>query len=426
MIQLRPLRLLARLVLMLLAVAASWAGPVITNESKVPPYTLPDPLHFQDGSPVATRRDWTERRRPELLRLFESEIYGRTRVGRPPQLRFVTREEKRDVRGGTATRLRIGILFEGTESGRQMELLLVLPNRAHGPVPVFLGLNFDGNYTTSSEPDLPVPTHWVNGLYVNHVKDHRATGSGRGIHQHMWPTAYLLEHGYGLATVGYGEIEPDEPGQWRQGPRGLGPEPGPGDWGTIGAWAWGLSRAMDYLETQPRVDGHRVALTGFSRLGKAALWAGAQDERFAAVISNESGAGGVALSKRLFGEQVDHLSGPLGYWFAPRFARYADNESALPVDQHELVALIAPRPLLILSGTTDTYSDPKGEFLGGLGGDPVYRLLGTDGLATRNWPAPSVLVNSTLGYFLRPGSHDVTLEDWQATLAFADRHLKRR
>jgi len=135
---------------------------------------------------------------------------------------------------------------------------------------------------------------------------------------------------------------------------------------------------------------------------------------------------GSALSKRLFGEQVDHLSGPLGHWFAPRFARYADNEAALPIDQHELVALIAPRPLLILSGTTDNYSDPKGEFLGGLGGDPVYRLLGTEGMAVRDWPAPSVLVNSTLGYFLRPGSHDVTLEDWQATIAFTDRHLKRR
>ena len=307
-----------------------------------------------------------------------------------------------------------------------MELLLILPNHARGPIPVFLGLNFDGNYTTTDEPDLPVPKHWVNGLYVNRVKDHKATESGRGIHQHMWPTAYLLERGYGLVTIGYGEIEPDEPGRWREGPRGLGPEPGSGDWGCLGAWAWGLSRALDYLETNPRVDAHRVAVTGFSRLGKAALWAAAQDTRIAAVISNASGAGGIALSKRLYGEQIDHLAGSLGHWFTPGFSKYADNEAALPIDQHELAALIAPRPLLILSGTTDFYSDPKGEFLGGLGADPVYRLLGTDGLAVRDWPEPSRLINSTIGYFLRPGGHDVTLEDWQATVTFADRHLKRR
>lgn len=407
------------------ASACVLAAPVITDEAKVPPYTLPDPLAFQDGTRVRSARDWTERRRPELLRLFESEIYGRTLVGRPANLKFVVREERRDARGGTATRMRIGILFEGREDGRQMELLLVLPNNVRGPVPVFLGLNFDGNYTTSPEPDLPVPTHWVNGLYVNKVKDHKATESGRGIHQHMWPTAYLLERGYGLATIGYGEIEPDEPGQWRKGPRGLGPEPGPGDWGAIGAWAWGLSRALDYLETQPRVDAHRVALTGFSRLGKAALWAAAQDTRFSAVVSNASGAGGIALSKRLYGEQIDHLAGSLGHWFAPNFAKYSDREADLPVDQHELAALIAPRPLLILSGTTDFYSDPKGEFLGGLGADPVYRLLGTDGLSVREWPKESVLIQSTIGYFLRPGGHDVTLEDWQATIAFADRNLRR-
>ena len=411
---------------MALITPPTFAAVVITDESKVPPYTLPDPLTMQDGTPVRSRHQWMERRRPELLRLFESEIYGRTLVGRRSTLRFVVREERHGVRGGTATRMRIGILFEGREDGRQMEMLLVLPTRPRGPVPVFLGLNFDGNYTTSDEPDLPVPTHWVNGLYVNRVKDHRATESGRGIHQHMWPTGYLLEHGYGLATIGYGEIEPDEPGQWRKGPRGLGPEPGAGDWGCLGAWAWGLSRALDYLETNPRVDSRRVAVTGFSRLGKAALWAAAQDTRFAAVVSNASGAGGIALSKRLYGEQIDHLAGSLGHWFAPRFAKYADHEADLPIDQHELAALIAPRPLLILSGTTDTYSDPQGEFLGGLGADPVYRLLGTDGLAVRQWPGESVLVNSPIGYFLRPGGHDVTLEDWQATVAFADRHLKRR
>ncbi|MDB6039377.1 MAG: acetylxylan esterase [Verrucomicrobiales bacterium] len=401
------------------------AVDTIVDEVKVPPYVLPDPLTFQDGSKVRNSADWQDKRRPELLRLFENEIYGKTLVGRPQAMRFVVREEIKDARGGAATRLRVGILFEGRETGRQMELLVYLPNNSRGRIPIFLGLNFDGNYTTTVEPDLPVPRHWANGLFVNRLKNNTPSEGGRGIHQHMWPFAYAMEHGYGIATIGYGEIEPDAHGHWKDGPRGLGPEPGAGDWGTIGSWAWGLSRALDYLESNPRVDARNVIVIGFSRLGKAALWAAAQDERFAAVVSNESGAGGIALSKRLFGERVDHLTHSLGHWFAPNFSKYSDNEEALPIDQHELAALIAPRPLLIMSGTTDLNSDPKGEFLGGLGASPVYKLLGTDGCSASDWPGPSALVDGTIGYFLRPGGHDVTLEDWQAMIAFADKHLAK-
>jgi hypothetical protein len=168
-----------------------------------------------------------------------------------------------------------------------------------------------------------------------------------------------------------------------------------------------------------------VALIGFSRVGKTALWAGAQDERFALVVSNNSGAGGAALSKRVFGETVANLTGVIGRWFCPDFRQYANNEAALPLDQHELAALIAPRPLLIASATEDLWSDPKGEFLGGLGADPVYRLLGTDGLARKEWPAPGQLVDSRIGYFLRAGKHDVTREDWLAMLTYADRYLRK-
>ena len=397
----------------------------ISREDDVPPYRLPDPLIGQNGKPIRNAREWRESRRPELLQLFTDEIYGRTLVGRPSNLKFVVRESLPAARGGRATRLRVGILFEGREDGRQMELLVYLPNQVKGPVPIFLGLNFDGNYATVVDPDLPVPHHWVMTKSGNPSADHQPVAASRGLHQHQFPYAYALEHGYGIATTAYGEIEPDAPGHWREGPRGLGPEPGPHDWGCIGAWAWGLSRAMDYLETNPRVDARRVAVMGFSRLGKAAVWAGARDERFAMVISQNSGAGGVALSKRLFGEEVAHLTGSLGHWFAPAFAQYAGHEEALPIDQHELVALVAPRPILIISATEDTWSDPKGEFLGGQGADPVYRLFKTDGLSAKTWPSPSELVPSSIGYFLRPGSHDVTLEDWQAMIAFADHHARQ-
>lgn len=400
--------------------------PAAADEPKPTSLALPDPLRMANGARVTTARQWHDRRRPELLRLFASEVYGRTLVGRPKNLRFVVREEKHDALGGKATRLRVGILFEGREDGPQMELLVYLPNHAHGPAPVFLGLNFDGNYDTTDEPDIPLPAHWVNGLFQSGPNDHKAHESARGRHRAMFPYDLILSRGYGFATAGYGEVEPDEPGHWKDGPRGLGPPPAAGDWGALGAWAWALSRAMDYLETNKRVDAKRVALFGFSRLGKAAMWAGAQDERFAAVVSQCSGRGGVSLSKRLTGEPIAHLSGPLGHWFAPNYAKYANNEAALPVDGHELAALIAPRPLLILSGAEDSWSDPEGEFLGGLGADPVYRLLGTDGLAVKQWPAPQHLVDSTVGYYLRSGGHDVTLEDWQATLAFADKHLSAK
>ncbi len=403
---------------------AQTRSSTISRESDVPPYSLPDPLVRQTGQPIRNAREWRDLRRPELLELFADQEYGRTLVGRPSSLRFIVRESIPNARGGRATRLRVGILFEGREDGRQMELLVYLPNQVKGPVPVFLGLNFDGNYATAVDPDLPIPHHWVMAKSGDPATDHQPVAASRGVHQHQFAYAYALEHGYGIATAAYGEIEPDAPGHWREGPRGLGPEPGPHDWGCIGAWAWGLSRAMDYLESNPRVDARRVAVMGFSRLGKAAVWAGAQDERFAMVISQDSGAGGVALSKRLFGEDIAHLTGSLGHWFAPSFAQYANHEEALPIDQHELIALIAPRPILILSATEDSWSDPKGEFLGGQGADPVYRLLKTDGLAAKTWPSPSELIPSSIGYFLRPGSHDVTLEDWQAMITFADHRAR--
>lgn len=408
---------------LLLAMLA--VGPKAQAEPTTPimnPVILPDPLLLNNGLPVTTAQQWRAERRPEILHLFESEIFGKTLVGRPEKLRFVVREEKRDARGGKATRLRIGVLFEGTENGRQMELLVYLPNAAKGPVPLFLGLNFDGNFCTTDEPDLPVPTHYVHGLFYR-LPNHIASEALRGNNKAMWPYDEILERGYGIATACYSEVEPDMANQWWHGPRALGTPPVAGDWGAIGTWAWALSRAMDYLETNPRVNPKKVAIFGFSRLGKTAMWAGAQDERFAAVVSQNSGKGGVSLLKRLVGEDVAHLAGPLGHWFTPTYAKYSKNEAALPVDGHSLAALIAPRPLLILSGAEDAWSDPEGEFRGGVGATPVYRLLGNEGIGDATWPGVGKLVGGPVGYYLRPGGHNVTFEDWQVTLNWADKYL---
>ena len=399
---------------------------VIEDEAKVPPYTLPDPLVCQDGSPVKDASMWREKRRPELLRLFETQVYGKTLLGRPAEMRFVVREADKDTRGGKATRSRVAVLFNGREDGPQMELLIYLPKVVPGPVPVFLGLNFDGNYATTTEPDLPLPRHWVSNNKNLGITNHLAVEAGRGAESSRWQYDCALEHGYGVATACYGEVDPDYYDGFTNGVHVLAPPQSPGDWGAIGAWAWGLSRAMDYLQTNPRVDAKRVAVMGHSRLGKTALWAGAQDERFPVVISNDSGAGGAALSRRIFGERIEHLNQNFPHWFCKNYAQYNGKEDLCPVDQHELLALIAPRAVLIHSATEDLWADPKGEFLSGVAAAPVYRLLGTDGIAQHEWPEPRKLLTSRIGYYLRPGKHDVTLEDWKAYVAFADRHLKKQ
>lgn len=421
----RPRSSLRGLALTLSAAAAmAPAAEPSPPTTAVTAFPLPEILADSSGRKLSDPAAWPARR-ADLLDLFAREMYGRTPIGRPDGLRFVIREQKRDARGGRATRLRVGILFEGTESGRQMELLVYLPNDAGPRVPVFLGLNFDGNHTTVTDPDLPVPTHWALGLFDNKLPDHRPTEASRGRFAHMWCLDTLLLAGWGVATAACGEIEPDEPGNWQPGVRGLAPEPGLADWGALGAWAWGLSRAMDFLTEHDRVDPSRVVVSGFSRLGKAALWAAAQDSRFAAAVSHGSGAGGIALTKRLSGETTADLVSRFPHWFCRNFAAYADHEADQPFDQHQLAALVAPRPLFATSASHDLWSDPEGEFLTLTATAPLYEFLGfPKPLASTQWPKPGKSINSRLGYFLRQGPHDVTLEDWRASLSWANRQLK--
>jgi hypothetical protein len=232
-----------------------------------------------------------------------------------------------------------------------------------------------------------------------------------------------------VATFYYGDVEPDHIEGWRDGIRGYAlklagrTERAPDEWGALGAWAWGLCRALDYLETNPAVDADRVVVFGHSRLGKTALWAGAQDQRFALVISNNSGEGGASLARRNFGENIAFSIDHASWRYCGRFRDFIDREDELPFDQHMLLGLIAPRPVYVSSATEDQLADPKGEFLTTVHAEPIYRLFGLRGVDTTQWPQPDKPVGSTIGYHLRTGRHAITAYDWQQFLNFADRHL---
>jgi hypothetical protein len=413
---------------LLLAVCVSLGQEENANydEAKVPAYTLPDPLVMANGQRVANAGMWTERRRPELLRLFEKNVYGRS-PGRPSGMAFEVNSMDDHALGGTAVRKEVTVYFSNKKDGPKMQILMYLPKAAHNPVPMFLGLNFSGNQAVARDPGITMSRAWMPDWPG--VVGHRATETTRGINASGWQVEKLLSRGYGLATIYYGDIEPDFVGGIRDGVRPLffragQSEPAADEWGAVGAWAWGLRRALDYLETCKDVDARRVALIGHSRLGKAALWAGAQDQRAALVVAVQSGEGGAKLNRRDFGETVKAINTRFPHWFCGNFKKFNDNVSALPVDQHELIALVAPRPVYISAAAGDLWSDPKGMFLAAKAAEPVYRLFGTDGLGASEMPGIGQPVMTTIGYHLRAGGHEVTEYDWEQFQNFADKYMK--
>jgi len=388
------------------------------DESLVPSYELPDPLVLESGDPVATAAEWATRR-TELLSLFAGHVYGETPMGRPDTMRFVERKTVNDFLDGKAVLREVRILLFGEEDGPHLDLLVIAPAEPPtGGAPAFLCLNFSGNHSIHPSPEISLPDSWMRAgrddVAAGRVIDNRATEAGRGFKQSRWAVEDVIDSGMALATFYYGDIDPDFDDGFENGIHATTGQPGPREWGSIGSWAWGCSRALDYLESDSLVDAGKVAVFGHSRLGKTALWAGAQDERFALVISNNSGCGGAALSRRAFGETVGRINTSFPHWFSDVFPDYNENEPALPVDQHQLIALIAPRPVYIASATEDRWADPKGEFLAALHADPVYRLLGTEGLGdVSEFPAPDHPVGATIRYHLRTGKHDVTSFDWK-------------
>jgi hypothetical protein len=395
------------------------------DESKVPAYALPDPLVLASGRRVTDAAAWRQARRAEILGLFERHVFG-TSLPAPPTLESVVRDVERQALGGAATRRQVSIRLAAGADAPALELLIYVPNGRQGRAPAFLGLNFNGNHAVVADPTILLSTRWMRDS-VPGVEQHRATQASRGSEASRFPIETIVKGGFALVTAYYGDLEPDHPEGWKDGIRGRLTAPGGGpapSWGAIGAWAWGLSRALDYLASDPDIDATRVAVIGHSRLGKAALWAGARDERFALVVSNDSGEGGAAITRRRFGETITRINTSFPHWFTPAYRTFNDREDDLPVDFHELLALIAPRPLYVASASEDLWADPRGEFLSAVAAEPVYTLLGSPGLGVREMPAPGVSVGQRIGYHVRAGKHDLTREDWEHYLTFAARHLR--
>ncbi len=412
-----------------LAVASLAAAVTATD---FPPVTdlpshaeLPDPLVLFNGERVTTKEQWFQQRRPELKALFEYYMYGVA----PPAPNFVTADagKERDAFNGKAKLREVAIALP--PPGESIYLLLVVPNNRKGPAPVFVGMNFCGNHALVKDPAVRLPTVW---MYPNHpgVKENRATEAGRGAEIDVWSLEQSIDRGYAVATFYNGDIDPDRP-TVREGIQSHFERtgqmlPGPHAWGTIAAWAWGISRAVDYLQTVPEIDKTRIAVVGHSRLGKTALLAAAFDDRIALAIPHQAGCGGTAPSRGKVGESVKKINTSFPHWFCGTFKEFNDRPDRLPFDQNCLAALVAPRPLLFTNAVEDTWANPVGQFEVLKAADPVYRFLGAGGLDAKEMPPLGKLIDSKLGYYIRPGKHSMTKEDWQIFLDYADKHLGKK
>ena len=399
--------------------------PVNYTESKAGSYTLPDPLKMANGDPVSSRKVWLEKRRPEILKLFEENQFGRM-PGRPVGMRFDIFDKGTAAFSGKAIRRQVTIYLTREKSGPAIDLLLYLPAGIKSKVPVVLNAGFTANNLMVSDPGVK------KGRIFDPKTNQRIPAEPGGFNFGGLEVLPLIEKGFGVAALNYADIDPDTLAGLPHGVRALYLKPGqtvpaPDEWGSISAWAWGLSRALDYLETDKGADAKRVALMGVSRIGKTVLWTAAHDTRFALVIASCSGEGGAALSRRNYGETIKHLVEPtrFPYQFCANYAKYADHVDQFPVDAHMLLALIAPRPVLLQTGDTDRWSDPKGEFLAAVAATPVFKLLGEEGIDTAQMPPAGIPILHTLGFFMHAGGHGMIPSDWEQFNKFLEMHLKR-
>jgi hypothetical protein len=410
--------------------------PVNYTEANSGRYTLPDPLKLNNGKPVKDARTWTEARRPEIRKLIEQHWFGRA-PGRPKEMTFEVVEQGTPAFDGKAIRSQITIHFNKERTGPKMDLLVYLPANAKTPVPLFLNMSFAANNLAVADPNVKVGRRWDRQSRTQVPADPPPPpAAGAAPANNRGPRGLRVEQfiarGIGIATFNKDDLAPDFVGSEGMGVKSLYLKPGqtqPGDdeWGAIAAWAWGASRALDYFETDKRVDSKRVAIHGVSRLGKTALWAGAADERFAMVIASCSGEGGAAIARRNYGETLAHMAAPtrFPYQFAGNYAKYAAKVDEWPVDANLLIAMIAPRPLLLQTGNTDKWSDPYGEFLAAVAAEPVYKLLGKKGLGTTTFPRPGEPILHDLGYIMHDGGHGTVPSDFDVYIRFIEMHLMK-
>lgn len=397
--------------------------PINYSEDSVGDYILPDPLTMNNGQKVKDAKTWTQKRRPELVKLFEEIQYGKM-PARPADMHFNVFDKGTPAFDGKAIRKQVTVYFTKDTSANKMDILIYLPSDARQAVPLLLNLSFAAYNQIVEDPGVKTGNVWTReGKKVPANQPSRF--SKMNIEQ-------FITEGIGFACIYYGDIEPDFKDGVKYGIRNHYLKPGQAvpaadEWGAISAWAWGLSRAMDYFETDKQIDAKRVALQGASRLGKTVLWAGVHDTRFKMVIASISGEGGAAISKRNYGENIKHITDTSRYYyqFAPNYHFYAHKVDSLPFDAHMLVALMAPRPLLLQTGDTDYWSDPRGEFLSAIAATPVYNLFGLKGPETIEMPKAndeSLLMNP-LGYYMHAGGHTVLPEDWKLFIRYMKRYL---
>jgi len=368
-------------------------------EEKVPSYTLPDPLVTNNGKKITSARIWKKIGRNEILELFREHVYGRV-PSTPYEKNFKLTNEDRNAMDGAATLKQVDITVTSEGKSLVIHLTLFVPNKEQNPVPLYLLIDNRGPSNTD-------PT--------------------RKLRSEFWPVEEVIARGYGIAVFSNADVDPDNFDDFKNGIHGVldrGERKGDA-WGTIAAWAWGASRCMDYFETDKDIDHKKIAVVGHSRGGKTALWAGAEDERFALIISNESGCGGAALARRRFGETIARINTSFPHWFCSNYKKYGSNEDALPVDMHMLMALIAPRAVYVTSASDDLWADPRGSYLSLYHSVPVFRLLKTGTVLSEAMPPLNKqVISGKVAYHVRDGAHNMLLKDWNWFMDFGDVILK--
>lgn len=407
---------------MALALTAAASSGDFPEPSKLPTQKdLPDPLVSLSGKKIATTEQWEKERKPELKKLFEHYMYGV--APKAPNVKAKVERADPKALGGKATLKEITLTLAGID-GPKIHLLLVIPNKRSGPAPVFVGMNFAGNHAALDDPKIQLNTNWIYPQYKG-VKDNRATDKSRGTQADVWNIEDAIDRGYAMALFYSGDIDPDRKDVREGIHQYFGKEY---DWSTIRAWAWGYSRVIDYLVTDADIDATRIIAVGHSRLGKTTLLAAAFDARIAIAIPHQAGCGGTAPSRHLGNkgaESVKVINKSFPHWFNARFKEFGDEPEKLPFDQHCLIALCAPRPVLLSNAVEDKWANPDGQFELLVAADPVYKLLGSKGVASKKMPAVGTLMASPLGYWIREGKHSMNRDDWRVFLDFADTNLAK-